>query len=75
MTAREKLAIEVADYKSWREKGGTRGSETDRRRRGRISALVEDAQKERARAEAITLDDETANEIDPFQESHVHNSL
>jgi hypothetical protein len=70
MSARAELDAAVADYKAWRAAGGVRGGENDRRKRIHISGLMEEAQKERAREEVITLDDETENEIDPFEEEH-----
>ncbi len=68
MSARADLAAAVEDYKAWRAAGGLRGGDTDRKKRIHISGLIEEAQKERAREEVITLDDETDNEINPFEE-------
>jgi hypothetical protein len=74
MSARTELAEAVKEYKTWRARGGMRGTEMDRTKRTHISGLMERAANERAKEETITIDDETEHEINPFEEDHVRHA-
>lgn len=63
------LSVAVEDYKRWRVKGGLRGTDAGRRKREHIGELVEKVRREISDEETVTLDMESRNEIDPFEEA------
>lgn len=65
-TAAEQLKEKIAEYRAFRKRGGTRGSNADRTRRREISELMIQVRDAAFRAERIEMDEETANELDPF---------